>query len=155
MKVKHEVIDIKLPSESGVGYRIELDKLNNKKVNIRFFKGISYGRQEMFELERLIMLRVKIQFLGDLSKYISIDGLAAKESIQSIDIDLDLIEVFFNRKLKKQQVQKLLSPIVDRYLGSNVGQYLSTIQMTYGEFTELVSFLQYLSYEPFKNEVKL
>jgi hypothetical protein len=155
MKVQHEVIDIKLPSESGVGYRIELDKLNNKKVNIRFFKGISYGRQEMFELERLIMLRVKIQFLGDLSKYIPIDGLAAKESIQSIDIDLDLIEVFFNRKLKKQQVQKLLSPIVDRYLGSNVGQYLSTIQMTYGEFTELVSFLQYLSYEPFKNEVKL
>lgn len=146
MKVTKETIDIKIPASAGVGYHIELDSISNKKVNLRFFKGVSHAEREMFELERLIMIRIRVQFVGDLHKFVPIDTLAAREVIQSVDIDLSLLEIFFNKKQKGRETTRLMSPIVQNYLGNITGQYLGTIQMTYGEFTDLVNFLQYLSH---------
>jgi|GEM_PF-3747040 len=152
INVVKEKVDVKIP-EGNVGIKIEEDKLNRKLVSIRLYKGTSHANREALETKKLIMLKVRIVFEGNLKKYIPIDSLVAKEIVESMDIDLEIIEVWLNKKLpSRQNIVKVMSPIVDKYYGSDVGNYLGSLRMYYGDFIDFVNFIRYLAYEPIKNE---
>ena len=147
--VREEVnVTIKAPE---LGYEVSLDDLNKKVVNVHLYKG-KCSAQDVFELERTIMFRLKIQFVGNLAKYIPIDAAAARETVETIDLDLDLLELFFCKKETSKTVKIKFGPIVDKYLASAVGKHIGTLTMSYEEFTELVVFIRYLSYASFSND---
>lgn len=134
-----------------MGYNVTIDELNKRTVEIFLYKG-KMSAIDSVTLERTIMLRVKIKFKGDLAKFVPIDASAAKETVETIDIDLGLLEIFFKRKEKSQKVQHMFSPIVDKHMGAKIGEHVGTIAVNYRVFTELVTFLEYLAYQPFKDQ---
>lgn len=151
--VQYEQVDVKIPVPE-LGYEITLDDINNKIVKLHLYKGKT-SAQDIFELGRVIMFRVKIQFVGDLSKYLPIDAAAARETIETVDLDLDLLEIFFKKKQKTQAVKRMFSSMVDTYMGVSVGHKVGTITMSYKNFSEFVVFIRYLSFASFDNNMSL
>lgn len=151
-KYKYETSTVKIPTEKQKGYQVSHDKLNGKLVKIYFYKGFALGAVDWMMSGKLIMVRLRIRFMGDLSKYIPVDALVSKNMVEEVDIDFSLIEHFFGLKMDKYNVQKLLSPLYERCKFKNIGENIGTITVDYETFTKLVTFLQYLSFETFKKE---
>lgn len=152
-KVNYQSVDVKIKPKP-LGYEIKQDDLNNQFVNIHLFKG-KVSALDLVERGKTVMFRIKIQFTGNLATYLPIDAAAAKETIETIDLDLELLEVFFKKKETSQAVRAMFSPMVEKYSSFKIGQKLGTIKVTYDIFNEFVVFIRYLSYAPLTEKVKL
>ena len=118
---------------------------------MNIFKGVAQADMDHYTSGKLDMIRLRISFMGDLSKYIPVDGLASKNVIESLDIELFLIEYFFKKKMSRNEIVRMLSPVHEMYKVKQIGQFLGSITIDYETFTALVTYLQYLSFETFKS----
>lgn len=150
--MRYEKNTVMIKYESQKGYTIDIDSLNRKKVKIYFYKGTSLADVENIITGKLLMVRVKIQFVGDLSKYIPIDGLVSRNIVEGVDIDFYLIEHFFLLKMEKYHVTRLLTPLWEMCKYKKIGEFIGSITIDYEKFTSLVTYLQYLSFETFRRE---
>jgi hypothetical protein len=148
-----KVVDIKIKPKP-LGYEVSHDERDSQIVNLHLFKG-KVSALDLFESGRTLMFRVKIQFAGNLAKYLPIDAAAAKETIETVDLDIELLEVFFKKKQSAQAVRAMFAPLVDKYPGVQIGQFIGSIRLEYGIFTEFVNFIQYLSYAPMEGDVNV
>jgi len=154
-QVQRKKVDIKVkPQPKTPGFEIKQDTFDREYVILHLYKG-KVSALDLYEKGKTIMFRVRIQFTGDLAKYLPIDASAAKETVETIDLDLELMEVFFKKKESSQAVRNMFSPMVEKYPVSKVGQELGTVKINYAIFTEFVAFIQYLSYAPFSGDVKI
>lgn len=152
-QVQKKTINLSVKAKDP-GYEITQDHLDNQLVILHFYKG-KISALDLYESGRTLMFRLKIQFTGNLAKYIPIDAVAAKETIETIDLDLELLEIFFKKRETSQAVRSMFSPMVDKYQGVKIGERVGDIKLPYGVFTEFVNFIQHLAYAPFGKEVKL
>ena len=150
--MKYEKVDVAIKNEKQKGYQIDIDSLNRRSVKIHFFKGVARADMDRYTSGKLVMVRLLIQFVGDLSKYIPIDGLVSKNLVESLDIEFYLIEHFLHRKMEKNHVTKFLSIIWEMCKFKNIGDHVGSITIDYAMFTQFVNYLQYLSFETFKKE---
>jgi hypothetical protein len=120
-------------------------------VILNVYKGVSNVPYEKKDLP--IIFRLKVTFEGNLSKYIPVDALAAKEVIDNVDIDYDFVEVFFNRHFLRPVVKKVLYPLIDSYFEKPIGEKLGEIALGHPEFAEFVSFMRFLCYEPLLKKI--
>ena len=150
--VQYQQNTVVIKNEKQKGYQIDIDSLNRRHVKINFYKGQSLGNVELYSSGKLIMVRILIQFIGDLSKYIPIDGLVSKNIIESLDIEFYLIEYFLHKRMDKNAVIQVLSPIWEMCKYKKIGEYIGSITIDYQTFTQFVNYLQYLSFETFKQE---
>jgi len=122
-----------------------------EKVLVDLYKGKTRLDPDQ-RVNNPVMFRIGVRFAGDLSKYLPVDVLAAKEVIETIDLNYEILEFFFCRKVDTAKVRRLLYPFIDLYYAKQVGEKLGTIELGHSEFAEFVSFLRFLCYEPFKSE---
>jgi len=150
-EVQKEYVNIKIPANSlrQPGYALE-QKPKPTRIKLFIYKGNSISRQEHILLNRLIMVRLKIKFIGNLKAYVPMDSLITREVIQSADVDFNLIDMFFRRKHNKWRCLKLLGPIREKYFGVQVGEYIGTVFMDFDEFRQFTDFIRYLLYEPLR-----
>jgi len=151
--VKKEVINIKV-TESDLarkGFEIEEDKLKRKKVKLYIFKGVSYGEAEKFDNYTLKMIRLKIKFTDDLSKYLPVN-MAVKELLETLDVDIELFEMFLHKFYSKPTVSHIVGPIKELYKVKPIGSLLKVMELEYHQFEYLVKFLKYLCYEGLTKE---
>jgi len=121
-EMKREQVNLKIaPPPKDIGYEITHDDRQSQIVELYFYKG-KVSALDLFETGRTLMFRVKIKFTGNLAKYIPIDAVAAKETIETVDIDLELLEVFFKRKQSAQSTRIMFAPLVDKYPSLAIGQ---------------------------------
>ena len=154
-EITKKQVNIKIkPPPKDPGFEITHDHRENQLVLLHLYKG-KVSALDLYESGKTIMFRLKIQFVGNLAKYIPIDAVTAKETIETVDIDLELLEVFFKKRESAQSIRAMFSPLVDKYPGVNIGQLVGTLKVNYGIFTEFVNFIQFLSYEPFRKDVKV
>jgi len=139
---------------STPGYEVSIDHLNRQSVKVHLYKG-KVSALDLYETGKTLMFRLRIQFMGNLAKHIPIDASAAKETVETVDIDLEFLEVFFRKSETQQAIRTMFAPLVDKYQGVSIGQRVGTITLSYEKFTEFVNYIQYLSYAPFTKEVKL
>jgi len=98
------------------------------------------------------MFRLKLKMEGKLADYMPIPYMVVKDTIESVDLDFTLLDMFFRRKRTKWKVLKLLGPIREKYFGVNIGDYIGTVFMNYHEFLDFTNYISFLSHEPIKNE---
>lgn len=152
-KVVKQQVDIPIKPKLP-GYEISIDDLNKQIVRVHLYKG-KISALDLYESGKIIMFNLKIQFTGNLSKYIPIDASAAKETIETVDIDLEFLELFFRKTETQSSIRAMFSPLVNKYHGVLIGQKVGTITLSYAKFTEFVNYIQYLSYAPFINDGKM
>ena len=131
--VVKEQVNLKVKPKP-LGYEITLDQLNTQLVTVHLYKG-KVSALDTFETGKTIMFRLKIQFKGNLAKYIPIDAAAAKETIETVDIDLEFLEVFFKKTETTQSIRSMFAPLVDKYHGVLIGQRVGAITFSYKKFT--------------------
>lgn len=128
-----------------------VDALNRKKVKLVICKGNAETAKHFFDINPKI-IRLKVELMGDLKRFIPIDGIVTKDIVESVDVEIGLIEHFLNTKLKKVAVSRIMGPIKELHKARLVGHVIGEMVLDYGIYTELVSYLQYLSYETFNKE---
>lgn len=149
--VQKEQVNVKV-NRPVVSHEVIKQDSHRYKIRLNLFKGRSLAEREKFMLGRLIMIRTKVHVVGDLRKYISLDTTVAKDVVESMDIDLKLIEQFLYKYYSRQGIVSKLSDIVEKYSSQKVGSYLGNIILDYDQFTQFVAFLGVGAYEPIKNE---
>jgi hypothetical protein len=147
--ITFEVVQVAMTKHGTV--RNALRKKESVIMNL--YKGQSYLEPSKL-ISQPVMFRVRVQFVGDLAKYLPVDSAAAKEVIETVDIHYELMEYFFSRRSTRSEVKAKLHPLVDQYFAKNIGDRVGTIEMGHSDFAEFVSFMRYLCYEPLtKKEV--
>jgi len=129
--------------------RIEDDK--GVRYKVLFLKGRSVAEPELYENQKLIMLRLKVRLQDNLGKYTQIPKhlQSLVDNVESIDIDFSLIEKFLNLKWSRQAIVKLFSTLLDVYQQAKEGDILGEIEMDYTTFEEFMVFLKVLCFETF------
>ena len=129
--------------------RIEDDK--GVRYKVLFLKGCSVAEPELYENQKLIMLRLKVRLQDNLGKYTQIPKhlQSLVDNVESIDIDFSLIEKFLNLKWSRQAIVKLFSTLLDVYQQAKEGDILGEIEMDYTTFEEFMVFLKVLCFETF------
>jgi len=156
VQVQKEYLNLTVPIDSLTktkdslpGYELE----SKAKVKLFFYKGNSISHQEYYVLDRLLMFRLKLKLEGNFKDTMPLDFVIVKDTIEDIDIDFTLIDMFFRRKYTKWKTLKILGPIREKYFGiTKIGDYIGTVFMDYREFLEFTKWMHYLIQEPMKRD---
>jgi len=130
----------------GSKYDIIKDKLNRLYVILYIYKGISFSNYEVYELNRLKMIRLYISYEDDITKpMINLPDIFIKNEIENVDIDLNILltilkDIYGENKI----INKMLSKILEKYEGANEGDFLGSIKMVYDDFIKLVNKIRYV-----------
>ena len=154
-KVEKVTVNLTVPLENLTrtdstipGYEFE----SKARIKLFMYKGNSISRQEHVMLNRLLMFRLQLKLEGKLANYMPLPYMMVKETVQNVDIDFTLLDMFFRRKHTKWKVLKLLGPIREKYFGTKIGEYIGTVFMDYYEFMDFTNYITFLSHEPIKDE---
>ncbi len=150
VRVEKEQVNVKI-NKIVTSHEVIQQDANRYIIKLNLFKGQSLIAPESFASGLLKMIRTKVQITGDLRKYVTLDSAVAKDIVESMDIDLKLIEQFFYKFYSKQAITSKLSSIVEHYEVSRVGSYIGSITLDYDQFSQFVLFLKIGAYEPIKN----
>ena len=158
-KVQYENTEVKVSSPKVMkSHDFLMDSLKRRRIRLYLYKGQPIAGRELAETDvsakKLRLIRIKVDFM-QLSDKVSIDMLAVKDNIEQVDIDFSLLELFFKRYFDKWQMARLFSPLLDVYDISPPGAKIGDITLEYGQYLELVSFLEFLLKEPLKNDKPL
>jgi hypothetical protein len=151
---KKEKIDVKLSSPLNVfGYSKIFDKVSNRvKVKLVIFKGDTIAGRELTQTDnvdkKLRMIKIKTTFIDEIHKLIEpIDGIQAREVIEDVNIDYNLLYKFFIKEFGKYVADKISNQIIDKLDDDKrfkSGDKILELTLDYDDFIKLVKFLSIL-----------
>jgi len=132
-----------------------LDKLKNRKIRLYLYKGQPLASRELTETDnqgkKLRLIRLRIDFMQIKDK-VNVADLAIKDNIETVDIDLRYLEIFLKRYFDEWQLRRLLTPIVEKHDALPIGALVGKLVLDYGQYIQLVKFLEFMLQEPIKND---
>jgi len=154
--VKQKTKDVKVSDVKVLkSHELLTDDLKKRKIKLYLYKGIPVASREFVETDvsnkKVRLIRIKVDFMK-LSNRLSIDMLTVKDNIETIDIDLQYLELFFKKYFDQWMLVKLFTPIVERHDALPVGSLVGTVTLEYGQFIDFVKFLEFMLREPLVND---
>ena len=137
---------------SGVA-KVEDDK-GYKKFIVKLMKGVSHAEPELYEVRKLVMLRLGVEVKDQLGRYMELPPELSSlvDRVTSVDVDLELVAKFLNLKWSKDAVVKLFSSILDVYEVAKPGDIIGEMEMDYSTFEEFMLFLKTLCFDAIQDE---
>lgn len=136
------------------GYEVRKFPDNSIRVLVHVEKG--ENKTYLLTDTPVTMFRFRLPILteGALNKYITFNDDLLKETIEQIDIELELVERFFLLKHTREWVRTVFRPVYDTVDAEPVGKRIGAFEFSYPDFYRLLAYLKYLSYEPIVDDRK-
>ena len=154
--IKERTKDVKIGSVKVLkSHELLTDNLKRRKIKIYLYKGTPIASRELIETDvsnkKLRLVRIRVDFMKLYDK-VSIDMLVVKDNIETIDIDLRYLELFFKRYFDRWLLVKLFAPIVEKHDALPPGSLIGELVLEYGQFVEFVKFLEFMLREPLTHD---
>lgn len=133
-------------------YEILKDKLNRLYVDLYVYKGQSFAEMELYELSKLKMIRLYINYVDEYStSMINLPDVFIKDIIENVDVDLNLvIAIMKDIYAENRIIHKILDKIIDKYDEKKTGELIGKIRMNYDEFIKFVKLISEVMKEAYE-----
>lgn len=136
--------------QTSSGYE-RITKDNKHAVKLNLFKG-EHKMGHIYDKDVKIMIRIKVHFSDNLAKYVDLHKKFVKETIESVDMDLDLLQIFLNENNTPAQVSSIVHALRDTHSSVPIGEFVGSIMFPEKEFLRFIKFMKHLSYDTFNDE---